>query len=90
MPSLDARVILLLLLFFVSDLIIFLTSLPLFFFNLFSSYTGSLTLAQKILYKIYDCQFNDFDRLVVDAPLTVKLGGKNKSRLSHFFFFQII
>ena len=40
------------------------------------SNTGSLRLAQKILYKIYDCQLNDFDRLVVEKTLTVKLGGK--------------
>ena len=43
----------------------------------FSRDTGSLTLAQKILYKIYDCQFNDFERLVFEPTLTSKLGGKN-------------
>ena len=46
------------------------------FVLIFFSMTGSLVLAKKILYKIYDCQFNDFDRLVVSKDLTVRLGGR--------------
>lgn len=41
------------------------------------SNTGSLILAQSMLNNIYDCQFQDFERLVLDKEITIKASGKS-------------
>ncbi|XP_045163724.2 carbohydrate sulfotransferase 1-like [Mercenaria mercenaria] len=38
-------------------------------------------MAMKILRKIYDCQFNDFERTVVEPSLTTELGGPSWSQM---------
>ncbi|KAL4221695.1 Carbohydrate (keratan sulfate Gal-6) sulfotransferase 1 [Mactra antiquata] len=45
------------------------------FYSNKGSIKGSLVMAQKILRKFYDCQFNDFERQVLETNIAVKLGG---------------
>lgn len=44
--------------------------------------SGSLVLALKILRKFYDCQFNDFERVVLETGITIRLGGPSWSQVN--------